>query len=91
MIIYSPSIIFIKIFKKRINCSQRFNFRDYFLKDLKTVKIDVFGHIKKAKTMIKQGHLSDTGYFTSELNNYKFSYKTDIFDFYVLFFIKVLH
>ena len=54
-----------------------------FLKDLKTVKIGDFGFAyKESENDEKMGVICGTpGYFTPESNNFKYSYKTDIFDF----------
>ena len=54
-----------------------------FLKDLKTVKIGDFGFAyKESENDDKNDVICGTpGYFTPESNNFKYSYKTDIFDF----------
>ena len=67
-----------------------------FLKDLKTVKIGDFGFAyKESENDDKNDEICGTpGYFTPESNNFKYSYKTDIFDFgvciYYLFGGKLL-
>ena len=67
-----------------------------FLKDLKTVKIGDFGFAyKESENDDKNDVICGTpGYFTPESNSFKYSYKTDIFDFgvciYYLFGGKLL-
>ena len=57
--------------------------RNIFLKDYKTVKIGDFGFaFKENEYEENNGEICGTpGYYTPESNNYKYSYKTDIFDF----------
>ena len=67
-----------------------------FLKDLKTVKIGDFGFAyKESENDEKNGVICGTpGYYTPESNNFKYSFKTDIFCFgvciYYLFGGKIL-